>query len=92
MPIALLKQIACCFRGTPKGVFRMRLLPGLKLVASFLKFQLVEEVKAGVKFGTRKASIVVCPAAGSVARTSRTAASRAPHKNKQISDKRLPRS
>lgn len=28
----------------------MRLLPGLKLVASFLKFQLVEEVKAGVKF------------------------------------------
>src|SRR5437016_1065572 len=50
LPIALLKQIARRFRSTPKGVFRVGLLPGLKLVASFLKLEFVEKVKAGIEF------------------------------------------
>src|SRR5271166_874525 len=50
LPIALLEQISCRFRGAPKGVFRMRLLPGLKLRASFLGLQLIEQVKAGIEF------------------------------------------
>ncbi len=69
----------------------MRLLAGRKLVASFLNFHFVEKVKAGVGFGHGKASTVVCPEAASAARTSRTPAISALQKNKQISDKQLPR-
>src|SRR5882724_6198788 len=50
LPIALLKQIARRFRGAPKGVFRVRLLPSLELVASFLEVEFVEKVKAGIEF------------------------------------------
>src|SRR5271165_1647779 len=50
LPVALLEQISCRFRGASKGVFRVRLLPGLKLCASFLGLQFIEQVKAGIEF------------------------------------------
>ena len=50
MPVALLEQISCRFRGASKGVFRMGLLPGLKLRASVRGLQLIKQAKAGVEF------------------------------------------
>src|SRR5271157_2793504 len=50
LPVALLEQISCRFRGASKGVFRMGLLPGLKLRASFRGLQLIKQAKAGVEF------------------------------------------
>jgi hypothetical protein len=50
LPIALLKQISGRLRGAPKGVFRMRPLPSLKLLVSFLRLQFVERMKASVEF------------------------------------------
>jgi hypothetical protein len=61
--MALRKQIARRFRGTSKGIFRVRLLPGLKLRARFLRLQFLEKMKAGVEF---RASAEVCPEATSV--------------------------
>jgi hypothetical protein len=46
----------------------MRLLPGFKLVASLLKFQFVEEVKAGLEF--RHAHDLNCSLPGSRQRRS----------------------
>ena len=48
LPIALLEQIARRFRGTPKRVFGVGLLTGLKVVAGFLRLQLVKKLKTGL--------------------------------------------
>src|SRR5690348_17049180 len=50
LPIALLKQISGSLRDAPKGVFRMGLLPGLKLLVSFLGLQFIKKPEARVEF------------------------------------------
>ena len=48
--IGLLKEISSGFRRAPKRIFRMRLLPGGKLLVSFFRLQFVQKVKAGLEF------------------------------------------
>jgi hypothetical protein len=46
---ALFKQIASCHRRAPEGVFRVGLMPNLKLLASLPGLKFIEKVKAGVE-------------------------------------------